>query len=169
MMRPQPEYLIIGEVLAPWGVAGEAKVEIITDFPERFASLEQVYLGDELTPYKLERSRLYRQFVLLKFAGVDSPEAVKKLAGAAVRIPLAQAVALQPGEYYEHQIIGLEVVTEEGQSLGRVSEVLYTGGNEVYVVQGGEREVLIPAIKSVVSEISLEKGRITIRLMEGLL
>lgn len=168
-MRLNPEYLTIGQVLAPWGVAGEAKVAIITDFPERFALLDQVYLGDDLTPYKLSSARLYKHFVLLKFVGVDSPEAVKELGGAEVRIPQSQAMPLQPGEYYEHQIIGLDVVTEEGQSLGQVTEILYTGGNEVYVVQGGGREVLIPAIKSVISEISLEKGRITIHVMEGLL
>lgn len=168
-MGVNPEYLIIGQVLAPWGVAGEAKVEIITDFPERFALLDQVYLGQNPTPYKLTSARLYKHFVLLKFAGVDSPEAVKELAGAEVRIPFSRAMPLQPDEYYEHQIIGLEVVTEEGQILGKVTEILYTGGNEVYVVRGGEREVLIPAIRSVISEISLEKGRITIHVMEGLL
>jgi 16S rRNA processing protein RimM len=164
-----PQYLVIGQVRGSWGVAGDAKAEIITDFPERFALLDLVYLGDDLTPYKLEGSRLYRRWVLLKFAGVDSPEAVTKLVGATVQIPASQAMALESGEYYEHQIIGLEVVTEEGQSLGRVAEILYTGSNDVYVVQGGEREILIPAIKDVVSEISLEKSRITIRLMEGLL
>ena len=166
--KRSPEYLTIGRVLAPWGIKGEAKVEIITDFPDRFALLEQVYLGEEHLPYKLEGFRRHKQFALLKFAGLDDPVAVSELAGLFVEIPAAEAMPLGADEYYEHQIIGLEVWTTEGQHLGRVREILFTGGNEVYVVQDKGQEVLIPALKETVPEIDLAKGRMIVRLLAGL-
>ncbi len=163
-----PDYLTIGRILAPWGTKGEAKVEIITDFPDRFALLDQVYLGEGHTPYKLERFRRHKQFALLKFAGVDDPLVTSELAGLFVEIPVREAMPLGPDEYYEHQIIGLDVWTAEGEYLGRVAEILFTGSNEVYVVQDRGKEVLIPALKEVVTEIDLAKGRMIVRLLAGL-
>ena len=165
----QPDYLIIGKVLSAWGLKGEVKIEIITDFPDRFALLDQVLLGDEHTPFKLEGFRKHAQFGLLKLSGLDNPEAARKLAGMLIYVPIAEAVPLGPDEFYEHQIIGLDVWTTDGQHLGRVSEVLFTGSNEVYVVQDKGKEVLIPAIKDVVPEIDLERGRMIVRLIDGLL
>jgi 16S rRNA processing protein RimM len=88
-----------------------------------------------------------------------------------VQIPLAEALPLKEGDYYEHQILGLEVWTVGGQRLGHVVEIIYTGANEVYVVrsvEGNQRDVLIPAIKEVVVQVDLDAGRITVDLIEGL-
>lgn len=166
--RSKPEYLIIGQILSPWGVKGEVKVEIITDFPDRFALLEQVYLGEKRIPYKLEKSRRYKRWVLLKFAGVDDRSTAEALRGLYIEIPIDQAMPLGEDEFYEHQIIGLEVWTTEGQYLGYVTEVIFTGSNEVYVVENETEEILIPALKEVVPEIDLDKERMTVRLIEGL-
>lgn len=164
----QPEYLIIGRILAPRGLRGEVKVEILTDFPDRFALLDTVYLGEEHTPYTLEQVRRQKQLVLLKFAGLDTREAVEELRGLYVQIPIAQAMPLGPGEYYEHQILGLEVWTEQGRFLGRISEILVTGSNDVYVVSDGGKELLLPALRDVVREVDLGQGRMLVRLLEGL-
>ena len=167
----QPEYLIIGRILAPRGLRGEVKAEILTDFPDRFALLDTVYLGEEHTPYKLERVRRFKQWVLLKFAGLDTRQSVEELRGLYIEIPTTQAMPLAPGEYYEHQILGLEVYAAGGECLGSIVEILYTGANEVYVVRGpapGRREILIPAIESVVLEVDLAAGRLTVELPPGL-
>jgi 16S rRNA processing protein RimM len=86
-----------------------------------------------------------------------------------VQIPLQEAMPLGPGEYYEHQILGLAVWTEDGDPLGAIEEVLLTGSNAVYVTHGPRGEVLIPALEDVVREVDLEAGRMIVRLPPGLL
>ena len=164
-----PPYLAIGKVVRPWGVRGEVKVEILTDWAERFALLEYVYLGEEVKLYRLERFRLHQGYALLKLTGCDDRNAAESLRGQVVQIPHEEAMPLDEDEYYVYQIEGLEVWTDEGESLGRVVEVLFTGCNEVYVVHGPGGEVLIPAIADVVLEVDLEGGRLIVHLMDGLI
>ncbi len=162
-----PEYLIIGQVVGSWGVRGEAKVSIITDFPERFSLLKRVYLGEEHTPYRVQHARLHKQWALIKFVGVDRPADARALAGQYISIPSSEAMPLAEGEYYEHQILGLAVWTNEGEYLGRIKEILFTGSNDVYVVRG-DTELLIPALKDVVLQVDLDQGRMVVHLLEGL-
>jgi len=167
--RAEPRYLVIGRVARPWGTQGEVKVEIVTDFPDRFSLLRKVYLGPEAVPFALESFRLHKGAALLKLAGCHDRTSIEKLRGQLVQIPIEEAVPLEQDEYYEHQIVGLAVWTAEGERLGTVAEVISTGSNDVYVVRSGEREVLIPAIEDVVLEISLAQGRLVVELMEGLI
>jgi len=164
-----PRYLAIGRIVRPWGILGEVKVEILTDWPERFALLEYVYLGEEAMPCRLERVRLHQGYALLKLAGYDDRSAAEALRGQVVQVPHEEAMPLDEGEYYVYQIEGLEVWTDEGESLGRVVEVLFTGSNEVYVVHGPRGEVLIPAIADVVLKVDLEDRRLIVHLMDGLI
>lgn len=166
---PAPRYLVIGRVLAPWGVRGEVKVELLTDWPDRFALLQRIYLGKDLRPHVLERFRLHKGKAILKLGDCESREAVDGLRGQFIQIPVEEAMPLGEDEYYEYQIIGLGVWTREGEYLGQVREVLYTGANDVYVVRGEDREILIPALEDVVLEVDLEGGRIIVELMEGLI
>lgn len=163
-----PRYLVIGRIVRPWGVQGEVKVEVLTDWPERFALLDDVYLGEEATPYHLERFRLHQGHALLKLVGCDDRNAAEALREQLVQVPPEEAMPLDEDEYYVHQIEGLEVWTDEGESLGQVVEVLFTGSNEVYVVHGPRGEVLIPAIADVVMQVDLEGGRLVVHLMDGL-
>ncbi len=142
---------------------------IETDFPERFEWLKRVYLGEEATPFVLEGSRLHKRQTLLKLRGCDDREAAEKLRGRLVQIPIEEAMPLGEDEYYVYQIVGLDVCTTEGELLGKVSEVLFTGANDVYVVQGEKGEMLIPAVEDVVLEVDLAGGRLTVELMEGLI
>ena len=164
----QPHYMVIAQILAPWGVRGEAKASLLTDFPDRFSLLETVYLGDELELLHLEGYRLHNRGLVLKFQGMDKPEAVERLRGKLVQIRDDEAMPLEEGTYYVHQIVGLEVWTVESEYLGIVDDVLFTGSNEVYIVKNKEDEILIPAIAQVVQEVDLEAGRLTVRLLEGL-
>jgi 16S rRNA processing protein RimM len=144
------------------------KVEIMTDFPDRFALLRKVYLGPKAVPFALEGFRLHKGAALLKLEGCHDRATVEKLRGQLVQIPIEEAMPLDQDEYYEHQIVGLAVWTAEGERLGTVDEIISTGSNDVYVVRGEERDILIPAIEDVVLEINLAKGRLMVELMEGL-
>ena len=168
-MPESPKYLIIGRVLKPWGVHGELKIEVLTEFPERFASLRTVYLGDDAKPFSVENTRLHGKAALIKFKGIDRPEDADALRDQIVQVPREDAVKLPKGKLYLYQIIGLRVVTVDGEALGEITDVLDTGANDVYIVQDGSREILIPAIEDVVKEINLERQEVVVKLMEGLI
>jgi len=164
--RRVPRYLVVGKVVAPWGTKGELKVAILTDFPDRFRDLKRVYLGDE--PWMLEGHRRHGRWVILRLEGCADRNSAEKLRGELVQIPLEEAIPLSEDEYYIYQIVGLEVWTSEGEHLGRVSEVLFTGANEVYLVEGERGEILVPAIEDVVKEVDLEGGRLIVEPLEGI-
>lgn len=162
-----PEFLIVGRILAPWGIKGEVKVEVITDFPERFAPHNLVYLDSR--PFEIESCRPHKQHLVLKLATVDSVEAAEKLRGGDLTTPRAELPELPEGQYYTFQLIGLDVVTTEGKPLGHIKDIMTTAGNDVYIVEGKRGEILIPAIEDVIKSIDLKKGTITIEAIEGLL
>jgi 16S rRNA processing protein RimM len=117
----------------------------------------------------MEGFRLHQGRVLLKLEGCDDRTAAEALRGAFVQVPIEEAIPLDEGEYYEHQIVGLAVWTAKGEALGEVVEILYTGANDVYVVRGLDRsEILIPAIAGVILKVDLEAGRLVVELPEGL-
>ncbi|MFC1998186.1 ribosome maturation factor RimM [Chloroflexota bacterium] len=161
------DFLTVGRVLAPWGLKGDAKVEIHTDFPQRFAPSNKVYIdGAAIT---IERSRPNKGNVILKLDGVDSIEQVEALKGKYLQIPQNDSMPLEDDEYYQFQIIGLEVSTTKGRLLGKIDQIFVTGSNDVYVVKGQDGEFLIPAMDDVVKQIDLDNGTMTIEEIEGLL
>jgi 16S rRNA processing protein RimM len=167
--QPAPDFLAIAQIVAPHGVSGEVRAIILTDFPDRFAELEQVYLGEEARPVTLEGYRMHRGQILLRLAGYLTRTQAEELRECLVLVPLAEAVALPEDAYYAYQIIGLEAWTEDGACLGQVTDVLETGANDVYVVKSDDGgEVLLPALESVVLKIDLEGGRLLVRLPPGL-
>jgi 16S rRNA processing protein RimM len=159
----------VARVLKPWGVRGELKLEVLTDFPEKLGRLSHVYLGPEAVPHPVARFHWHSSELLLLLADVRDRDAAEALRGQLVQIAREDAVPLEAGQFYEHQIIGLSVVTTEGKSLGQVVEVLATGANDVYVVQGHLGEILLPARVEVVREIDLDAGTMTVALLPGLL
>ncbi len=164
---PKPERLIIGRVVGTFGVHGELKVQIETDFPERFETVQRVFIGD--AQFDVERGRLYKGMALLKLKGLDDPTAGEPLLHRSVDVALADAVKLEADQYYLYEIEGLQVETVEGEALGQVSEILQTGANDVYVVTTPDgQEILLPAIAQVVKQIDVEHGRMIVQLMEGL-
>ncbi|MCS7287378.1 MAG: ribosome maturation factor RimM [Anaerolineae bacterium] len=164
-----PKFVAIGKILEPWGDRGEVKVEILTDFPERFYLLERVYLGQTARPLRVKKVKIFKSHAVLQLEGCESRAEASALKGQILTVPLEELMPLAEGEYYEFEIIGLEVWTEEGLYLGRVKEIIYTGANDVYVVGGHEREVLIPALDDVIIRIDLEEGKMVVKLPEGLL
>jgi 16S rRNA processing protein RimM len=162
-----PESLIVGRILAPWGIRGEVKVEVLTDFPERFAPQKVVYLNAR--PLEIESCRYHKHHLILKLVSIDSIEVAEKLRGQDLTIPGSELYCLPEGQYYAFQLIGLKVVTTGGQTLGRVTDIMTTPSNDVYIVEGKRGEILIPAIEDVVRSIDLKKGKMVIEAIEGLL
>lgn len=166
--RPEPEFLAIGRVVRPFGVRGEIKVAILTDYPEQLGRLRTVYIGPHAQPWAVQRVRLHQEAALFKLAGCDSRDTAETLRGMLVQIALADAVPLEEDEYYEHQLVGMRVVEENGTFLGHVTEIISTGANDVYVVVGPEGELLLPAIRSVILDIDLDTDQMIVHLLEGL-
>jgi len=161
-------FLAIARIAAAHGVKGEVRCELITDFPERFRRTDRVYGGSERTPFAVERARLEKDSVLLKLAGVDTRADAERLRGMLLYVPEADAVPLPDDTYFWHQIIGMRVQTPDGRELGTVAEILPTGSNDVYVVRGQGRELLLPAIHDVVQHLDVAAGVMTVELIEGL-
>ena len=154
----------MGWVAGPWSVRGDLKVQPLTDFPERFERGAALWV--QKRRYEVQRSRWSRGFVYLVLSGIDSRAAAEELRDALLEVPESDLAPLPEGQYYRFQVIGLEVCTPEGRSLGRVAEILSTGANDVYIVRGGPRELLIPAIEDVVKEVDIGGGRLVVELLE---
>jgi 16S rRNA processing protein RimM len=167
--QEKPRFLDVGRVIGPFGLAGEVRVFPLTDFPDRFGDLKAVRVGERLRPYGVEAARQARGEILLKLSGVDDATAAESLRGELLRVPLSDAVLPPEDQYYWHQIIDLEVVTIDGEALGRVVEILRTGANDVYIVRGPRGDLLLPAIEDVIREVDLAAGRLVVELLPGLL
>ena len=167
-MKPSElEFIAIGQILAPWGVKGKLKVEVVTDFPERFSPQATIYINRQ--PMAIDSTEWHRGKAIIKLNTVDSIEEAQKLRGQPVEIPHSQLYSLPEGQYYHFQLIGLEVWTTQGELLGNITEILTAESNDNYVVKGGEGKILIPAIEDVVKSIDLNKGRVIIEAIQGLL
>jgi 16S rRNA processing protein RimM len=162
-------YIAIGHIAAVFGVKGEVKVTLATDFPERFQGLETVYLGPEARPVRLLSSRPHQGNVLARLEGYNDRDSAQTLQGLWIQVPRADILPLGEGEHYVFQLIGLRVRTTDGRELGVIDEILSTPANEVFVVRGDAGEVLIPYINDVIAEERLDAGEIIVHPVPGLL
>ncbi len=157
--------LVVGTIVGPFGLGGEAKMMLATDDPEHFAGLRQVYLGDEPRPRRLLGVRLHKGQALLRLAGVTRPDQVDALRGTKVRIPATAARPLAPGEHFLFQLVGLRAEDEAGNLVGTLVDVIETGANDVFVIapEGGGPDIMVPNHPDFVPEISPETGRVVVR------
>ena len=162
-----PEFVVVGRIVRPWGIRGEVKVRVETDFPERFTPGQRFFILGR--PYLCQGARLQRGFAILKLEGVDTRDDAEALRGLALEVPASEVPELPPDTYYHFQLRGLEVWTTGSEHLGQVTEILSTGSNEVLIVEGPRGQVLIPFIGDVVREVDLEEGRILVEAVPGLL
>ena len=163
----EEEDVVVGHVKGPWGLRGDLKVEALTDFPARFSPGSIIFLEGQ--PARVERSRPIKGGFVVKLDAVNDRTAAESLRGRFLTIPQRELSRLPDGSYYHFQIIDMGVWNERDEYVGRVKEVLATGGNDVYVVvDGGQRELLVPALADVVVEVDVERNKMTVRLPEGL-
>jgi 16S rRNA processing protein RimM len=161
----------VARVLRPHGCRGEMRLLPLTDFPERFSGMKRVTVqkGDEYREMAVEGVRWHQKVVLMKLAGVDDPVAARTFQGAHLVVDRSGTVPLPADNYYVFDLIGLTVFSGEGRELGKISDVMRTGANDVYVVdRPGRRPLLIPALKRVVRTVDVAGGRMVVDLPEGL-
>ncbi len=167
------ELLRVGVLASTHGVHGEAKIYPTTDSLERFRSLKETILltpEGEKRPLSVEGVKFFKQFAILKFAGIDTIEEIQKYRGCDLMVTRKNAQPLEEGEYYIGDLLGLSVLSDTGETLGVLTDVLQTGANDVYVVKRPDgRELLLPVIHECILDVDLEKGQVTAHLMEGLL
>ena len=165
----EPRFLVIGQIIKPHGLRGEVGVDAHTDIPERFGWLETVFLGqNNPREVKVEAVRFHKSRVLIKLAGYDSRQEAEQLRSEWLLIPEEEAIPLDEGEYYLHQIIGVEVTSDDGALLGQVTDVIETKANNVFIINGPLGEILLPDIEEVVREVDMENGKMVVHLLEGL-
>ena len=157
MLNP---YLMIGEITKPQGVRGEVKVRPCTCDPDRFDGLETVYFekGGAYVPVRVTVNRIGDDAVFMNVEGVGDRTAAEALRGVKLYIDRAHAVQLDADSNFLTDLIGLRGVVSDGRDLGKLTEVMQPGGNDVYVFKGPLGEVLVPALKSVVAKVDLERG-----------
>ena len=142
-----------------------------SDDPKRFKKLKQVLLdtGKDMLPLEVEHVKFFKNMVILKFKGYDRIEDIMGFKGKNLYVTRENAVKLQKDEYFIADMIGMRVVSTEGEELGTLTDVLQTGANDVYVVeQNGASQLLLPAIKDCIRDINMEQMVMTVYLMPGL-
>lgn len=166
------QLLQVGVISSTHGVRGEVKVFPTTDDVKRFKKLKKVILdtGKEQLPLEIEGVKFFKQFVILKFRGIDNINDIEKYKGRDLWIPREEAQELDEDEYYIADLLGMKVLLEDGSEFGTLKNVMETGANDVYIVDSVEHgEVLLPAIKECILDVDIETNTMTVHLMKGLL
>jgi 16S rRNA processing protein RimM len=164
-------YLRVGVISSTHGIKGEVKVFPTTDDVNRFKELKKVILdtGKEMLPMEIEGVKFFKQMAILKFKGIDDINDVEKYRGKDLLVDRADAVKLEEGEYFIYDLIQSEVITDEGEMLGYLAEIISTGANDVYVVKTEDgKEILIPSIKECILDVDVDHKKITVHLINGL-
>jgi 16S rRNA processing protein RimM len=139
-------------------------MDVLTDFPERLRVGRTLYAGPNYEPVKLSSIRGAANDRIVKLVGYELPETVGRFRNVILYIKASEVPKLPEGEYYHHQLLGLTVVDEAGQVLGKLDQILETGANDIYLVKTPEdKELLLAAVEEVVLDINLEKGEILVR------
>ena len=161
----------IGYITDTHGLKGEVKVFPTTDDVRRFDVLEDTILvtpkGEKIS-LVAEKARYFKNLVILKFKDYDDINDVEKFKKSELYVTRENAIPLEEGEYYLKDLYGLKVITDEGEDLGIIDDIIETGANDVYVVKGDSGEVLIPNIKQCVLKVDLENGTMEVHLLDGL-
>jgi 16S rRNA processing protein RimM len=163
------EHLLVGRVIRPHGIRGMLLVEAFTDVMHSLRSDSEILLGSELVPVVVRSIRPHRARFLLSLEGCEDRDAAERWRGQDIQLRLDDADPLPDGVYYHWQILGLTAITEDGEVLGEVHQIIETGANDVYVLRDDAgNELLVPAITSVILRTDLQAGQIVVRLMPGL-
>ena len=159
----------IGKIVKPSGLKGRLKVLSYCESAEVLETQADVFVGEDIekvSSFGVKKiGMMKRGTFTLELEGIETMESASELVGRSIFVPSEN---LPDDEYYWNDIIGLDVVTEEGRKLGRLTTILPTGSNDVYICNDGEREILIPAFEDVVKKIDIEKGVMVVMLPEGL-
>jgi len=164
--KGEPVFIAVGFLRRAHGLHGEMIMDVLTDFPERLPN-RKVFLGDARESQQIRSIRPYHHAALVTLDGVDTPEAASRYRNTVVYVRADQLPPLPEGEYYHHELLGLQVVTDAGEVVGILEQILETGANDVYLVRRADgTELLLPVIEEVILAYEVPQGRIVVRLQE---
>lgn len=165
------DLLKVGVITSTHGIRGEVKVFPTTDDPKRFLDLEEIILdtGKEKKTLSIQYVKFFKNMVILKFKEFDNINDVEIYRQKDLYVTREQAVPLEENEYFIADLIGLKAVSDEGEELGEIADVLQTAANDIYVIkQEGTSDLLVPAIKECVLKVDIAGGMVTLHLLPGL-
>ena len=165
--EPPDGHVVVGRVVGAWGIRGDVKVQPQTDFPERFSAGSQVFVNG--APDSVVSSRPHRAGLVVRLKGTRDRTKAESLRNALLTVRETDIAPLPEGAYYHFELIDMKVVSEDGEPLGAIAEILDTSANDVYVIRGeSARDLLIPAIREFVLDVDVDAGLMTVRLMDGM-
>ncbi len=168
-IQSEPDFILVGVVRRPHGLKGEVIVSLDTDFPEQLIKGAKFYLGDDHIPVTIGGRRTHADGLLLAFEEFPDKPSVARLQNVPLFSRATELPELPAGKFYQHQLIGLQVIEENGSTIGRLTQIFNTGANDVYIVRDSEgKEILLPAIRDVIKQVELEEKRIVVHLLPGL-
>lgn len=165
------KHLEIGIITRFQGNKGEVRVKATTDLPERFLDLDSAYLkkGEEFKELEIDYIRFHKQFVIIKFFGVDSIDQAEELKNYQILIDKSEKYLLPEDSFYVSELIDCEVYLKNGSYLGDLTEVMATSGTDIFLIQGTDKEYMLPASREMIIEIDLEKKKIIVDPIPGIL
>jgi 16S rRNA processing protein RimM len=164
-----PTLLEIGIISRPHGITGEVKVQTSPEFLTALEGVRRVYLDDSPEGRRIDSYRIHQNAILLRLQGVGTRSAAEELRGVRISIRTRDLPKLSEGEFYAHELTGLRVIDETGQTVGEIREVLATGSNDVYIVALPDgKELLLPAIESVIRKVDLDARVMNVIIPDGL-
>ena len=162
------DFLEVGKITNTHGIMGEVRVEPWADSPDFLCRFETLYVGKTHWPIHVERARVHKNMAILKFEGITDMNGALAMKNQVLHIARSDA-KLPEGHFFLADLEGLEVRhADTGKILGTIAQVLTPPASNVYVVKGGERELLIPAVPEFVLETNVDEGYIKVRLIEGM-
>lgn len=165
------DLLEVGKIVNTHGLRGEVKVVTWTDYPEVFEDIEYVYIKrkDDYERLDVKGIKYQKGNIIVKFAQIQDINEAERYKNQVLYAEREILGELPEGVYYIADLIGLEVVDEDGRRIGTISDVINTGSNDIYEVKrAGKKNMLLPVIDEVVLNIDLDSKRVTVHLMEGL-
>jgi 16S rRNA processing protein RimM len=165
-------FVCIGKVLKPFGIQGALKIQNFSDIPDRFESLDFIYIGpsiDLAVPYQMEAVEYHNRYIILYLLRYTDRNIAESLQGYYCYIPKTQQEELPEDNFYVDDLLGIKVLGAEGNDIGTVSDVISNPANDVLVVDTQGGEALIPMVADIIHEIDLDKGTIIVQLIEGML
>jgi len=166
----EKNYIRIGKILSTQGNRGALRVLPLTDYPERFQQMVRVrvLINDSIRELRIDDIYFHKKYIIIKFKEIQDMNAANELKGGFLVVTRDELVPLPEGSFYIFDLIGVDVFESDGRHLGKITDIIQTGSNDVYVVETEARPVLIPALKKVVKEINLDRQRIVVQMPEGL-
>ena len=166
----EPVFVLIGKFRRPHGIRGEIRMTVLTDFPELISPGQIIYAGERHKAYTVRDIRWHGGDMLVSLKELPDRTAVEIFRNVMVYMKSEDMPELPEGEFFVHQLVGMEVITDQDEKLGVLKEILITGANDVYLVETPEgKEILLPAIDDVVLDINQESGQIVVHIIQGLL